>query len=166
MDAGTVADVFVISALVRVLESPPAADVVDEDGLEVGLPGLDVLNQLLQPVPSADIEAALAFVGVRSDDADAASGGVLADFVGLVLGRVLLMLCGHADIFRRQKLRGLFCLRVLLVVLHSGRPFESHTRSERYSSIRTASWLKAGLGMTHTWLNRARGRRTLATIWA
>ena len=35
-DAGALADVFVIGALVRILKPAPAADVVDEDGREIG----------------------------------------------------------------------------------------------------------------------------------
>ena len=37
VDAGPLADVLVVGALVGVLEAAPAADVVDEDGVEVGL---------------------------------------------------------------------------------------------------------------------------------
>lgn len=103
LNASAVAEVLVIRTLVRVLESPPAADVVDEDDFEIRLPGFNVSNKLLQAASTSDIQAALAFVGVRSNDSDAAPGGVLADFVGLVLGRVLLVFRGHADILRRAK---------------------------------------------------------------
>jgi hypothetical protein len=72
LDAGAAADVLVIGALVGVLEPAPAADVVDQDDLEVGLAGLDVLDQLLQGDAAVDAQAALAFVGVGADDLDAA----------------------------------------------------------------------------------------------
>src|SRR5262249_10232253 len=40
-DAGTLADIFVVTALVGVLETAPTAHVVSKDALERGLPRLD-----------------------------------------------------------------------------------------------------------------------------
>jgi hypothetical protein len=42
LDAGAAADVLVVRALVGILKSPPAADVVDQDDLEVGTAVLNV----------------------------------------------------------------------------------------------------------------------------
>jgi len=54
-DIGTAADVLVIGALVGVLEAPPAADVIDQDGFEVGSARLDIVDQLLERVPALDL---------------------------------------------------------------------------------------------------------------
>jgi hypothetical protein len=51
-DASALADIFVVSALVRILKPAPAADVVDEDGRKIGHSMLDVFDQLLQPIAS------------------------------------------------------------------------------------------------------------------
>jgi hypothetical protein len=100
LDSGAAADVLVVGALVGILKPAPAADVVDQDDLEVGLAGLDVLDQLLQRLPAIDAQAALAFVGVGADDLDVAPGGVLADLVALVLRRVLLVLGRHPHVLK------------------------------------------------------------------
>ena len=97
-DAGALADVLVVGALVGILESAPAADVVDEDGREIGFPALHVLDQPLQGVAAIESQAALALVRIGADDLEAAPLGVLADGVGLVLGGVFLMLRRHADV--------------------------------------------------------------------
>ncbi len=101
------ADVFVVGALVGVLEPAPAADVVDQDDLEVGVACLDVVDQLLQRAPPIDAQAALAVVGIGADDLDAAPGRVLADHVGLVLRRILLVLGRHPHVFGGPKCRWL-----------------------------------------------------------
>jgi hypothetical protein len=100
LNPGAAADVLVVRAFVGVLESAPAADVVDEDDLEIGLARLHVGDQLLERLPAVDAQPALALVGVGADDLDVAPGGVLADLVALVLRRVLLVLGGHAHVLR------------------------------------------------------------------
>jgi hypothetical protein len=60
LDAGAAADVLVIGALIGVLESPPAADVVDQDDLKIGFARLDITDQLLQRDASIDAQPALA----------------------------------------------------------------------------------------------------------
>jgi len=112
LDAGAAADVLVVGALVGVLETPPAADVVDQDDLEVRLARLDLLDQPLQGQSSIDAQTALALVGIGPDDLDATSGGVLSNLVALILGRVLLMLGGHAHILSGAKEGCLDCVRV------------------------------------------------------
>jgi hypothetical protein len=57
---------------------------------------------LLQRLAPVDAQAALALVGVGADDLDAAPSGVLADLVGLVLGRVLLVLGRHPHVLTRH----------------------------------------------------------------
>jgi NADPH:quinone reductase-like Zn-dependent oxidoreductase len=99
-DAGALADVLVVGALVRVLESAPAADVVDQDGGEVGIAALDVIDQRLERIATVQAEPALALIGVGANDREAASIGIPADGIGLVLGRVLLMLGRHSHILR------------------------------------------------------------------
>ena len=81
LNPGAATDVFVIGALVGVLEPAPAADVVDEDDLEVSLARLHISDQLLESLPAIDAQTALALVGVGADDLDVAPGGVLADLV-------------------------------------------------------------------------------------
>ena len=61
-DAGALADVLVVGALVGVLEAAPAADVIDQHHLEVGAAALDVgdrplqLVEALQPVLPSSAE--------------------------------------------------------------------------------------------------------------
>ncbi|MNS66354.1 hypothetical protein D3C72_995640 [compost metagenome] len=104
-DAGLAAQVLVVGAFIGVLEPPPATDVVDEDGLEVGPPGLDIGQQPLERVPAFDLQAALALVGVGLDDLEATPRRVSRYDVRLVLGGVLLMLGRHADVLRRAHRR-------------------------------------------------------------
>lgn len=99
-----------MGALVRVLESSPAADVIDKDQLEIDVLRLHVGEQPLQPLAPADIEPAFALVGVGSDYLDIVSRGVVQNLVGLVLGRILLMLCRHAHILRRAAPKRQFVL--------------------------------------------------------
>ena len=47
-DAGSGTFMLVIGAFVGILKSAPAADVIDEDCLEVGLAGLDLGHRVLQ----------------------------------------------------------------------------------------------------------------------
>ncbi|MNE64665.1 hypothetical protein D3C80_1600870 [compost metagenome] len=104
-DAGLAAQVLVVGAFIGVLETPPAADVVDEDGLEVGPPGLDIGQQPLERVPALDLQAALALVGVGLDDLEATACGVGRYDVRLVLGGVFLVLGRHTDVLRRAHRR-------------------------------------------------------------
>ncbi len=99
-DAGALADVFVIGAFVGVLEPTPAADVVDQDDLEIGAAPLDVGDEPRQRIAALEPQPALALIGIGADDRDAVIGGVAADGVALVLGRILLMLGRHAHVLR------------------------------------------------------------------
>ena len=103
VDVLALADVLVIRRFVRVLEPPPATDVVDQDQVEVGVAGFDIGDQALQRGAAVDGQTAFALVGVGSDDLDVAPLGVLANLVGLVVRGVLLMLGGHAHVLRSAK---------------------------------------------------------------
>jgi hypothetical protein len=106
-DACPPADVFVIGALVGVLEATPTADVVNQDGVEFRLSALNIPDQPLQRIATFQSQAALAFVGIGPDDLDAALGRIAPDRHRLVFGGVLLVLRGHADILgRRQRACG------------------------------------------------------------
>src|SRR5690606_16597699 len=98
IDPGALADLLVIPALVGILEPAPAADVVNEDDGKVGRAALHVVDQPLKGVPAVEPQPAAALVGVGANDLHAAPFGVLADGVGLVLGRVLLVLRRHPDV--------------------------------------------------------------------
>jgi hypothetical protein len=62
------ADELVVGALVGVLEPAPTADVLDEDGLEVGRSADDVGQQLLQAPAARGRQAADAGVDIGPDD--------------------------------------------------------------------------------------------------
>ena len=84
--------------LVGILETTPAAHVVDQDQFEVGVFGKHIRDQVLQPLAAADVEPALSLICISPDDLDIVVLGVIADPVRLVLRRVLLMLGRHAHI--------------------------------------------------------------------
>src|SRR5262249_6606239 len=129
LDAGALAQVLVVGALVGVLEAAPAADVVDQDGPVVGATGLHVVDHLPQRVAAGDAEAALALVGVGADDLEAAAPGVVADDVLLVDGGVLLVLGGHPAVLGRPGGGGRCC----------GRAHGSHGSGETCRGSR-ATW--------------------------
>lgn len=54
--------------LIRVLEAAPPADVVNQNAAEVGLPGLDVPDQCLDPVTAIEAKTAFALVGIGPYD--------------------------------------------------------------------------------------------------
>lgn len=99
------ADVFVIGAFVRILETAPAADIIDEDHVEVGCASFHIRDETLQGRPSTDGEPSLAVVCIGANDLDATLFGIFADLVGLVVRRTLLMLGRHAHILRRAEIR-------------------------------------------------------------
>ncbi|KRH79071.1 hypothetical protein FERRO_01320 [Ferrovum sp. JA12] len=106
-DALAFADVFVIGRFVRVLKPAPAADVVDQDQVEIGVARFDIGNQLLQGGAATDGQAAFAVVGIGAHDLDAPLVGVLTDLVGLVESGVLLVFGGHAHVLGGAKGSGL-----------------------------------------------------------
>lgn len=74
LDAGAPADVFVIGALVSVLESSPAADVINQNYLGIRFSRLDILEQLLQGLASIESQTALASIGIGTNNLDPAVG--------------------------------------------------------------------------------------------
>ena len=108
-DARALADIFVVGALVGILEPAPAADIVDKDGRKICPAGLNIADQALELIPAADIKPALARIFVGADDLDAAPRRILADYFGLVLGRVFLPVGRHPDVFGRANERGGLC---------------------------------------------------------
>jgi hypothetical protein len=52
-NADALTEIFVVCALVRILKPAPAADVVDKNGLEVGLASFDIPDELLKSVPAS-----------------------------------------------------------------------------------------------------------------
>src|ERR1019366_8321788 len=67
-DAGFLARVLVESALIGILEPPPAADVVDQDRREVGVPGPHDIEDLFERVAALDAQAALPGIRECADD--------------------------------------------------------------------------------------------------
>lgn len=124
VNAFALEEVFVIGCFVRVLKPSPAADVVHQDHLEVGGAIFDIPEQFLEGQTAADPQAAFAIVGVGVNYFNAVNTGVLADFVRLVFGGVLLVLRGHSDVFGSANAFGRFRLFFCdLIVLHSTRSF-------------------------------------------
>jgi hypothetical protein len=94
-----------VCALVGVLETAPSANVINEDGAEVGLTSLDVPDQRLDPVPAIEAKAAFPRVGVGPYDFQALLLGIFTDRTRLVLGRIALMLRRHPDVLSRPLCR-------------------------------------------------------------
>src|SRR5690606_22983440 len=59
---GASADIFVVSALVGVLEPAPPADIIDQHQCEIGRAGLNILDQLPERIAALDLEPALASI--------------------------------------------------------------------------------------------------------
>jgi hypothetical protein len=67
-DAGGFEDVLVIGALVHILATSPAADIVDQQGSEIGPLRLDIGHEPVQALPAGDVQAASPMVRVNPDD--------------------------------------------------------------------------------------------------
>jgi len=97
-DSSPAAEVFIIGALIGILNSAPPADVVQKDGGENDLPALDIPNHLRQSVAVLDINATLAPVRILFDDLHPMAFGILPDDVHLVAGQVRRMRgCSHVS---------------------------------------------------------------------
>ncbi len=57
-NVGSFADVLVIGTFIHILESPPSTHVVYQDIGVIGASGLDIANQVAQPVPAFNIQTA------------------------------------------------------------------------------------------------------------
>ena len=98
LDVGAAAGELVGRALVGVLKPSPPAHVINKDGSEISLAPPDVVQQLPEPVPVVQMQAALGVIGIGAHNLQIVLGGVAADDRDLVLGRVLLVFRRHADI--------------------------------------------------------------------
>ncbi len=96
--AGPFTDELVVGTFVDVLKASPAADVVDEDAIELSAPALDILQKPLQPVPPCEAQSAPAHVRVGGHQLDAPACRVGGDRSGLVLDRISLVIGGHSKI--------------------------------------------------------------------
>ena len=103
LDAFAHALLFEVRGLVRVLKSSPSADVVDQDGLELGMPVRHIGDELLHAGAPDDLEAALSGVDVGLNNFHAVRIGIALDRDELVLGRILLVLGGHAHVGRHGR---------------------------------------------------------------
>lgn len=83
-------------------KSPPAADVVDQYGLKTGGRELHIVGKGLQGAATFQVEAALARIFIGPDDAHAMRLCIVGNGRGLALGRVALVLGGHAHILGNQ----------------------------------------------------------------
>ena len=112
------ADVFVIGALIGILEASPATDIIYKDGGEVDFSVLNILNHLCQRIAPFNVQAAFALVRIYFDDFQTPAFGVFKNNIHLVTRGILLMLRGHPHI------RGSAVLQILFVILvHTQRHF-------------------------------------------
>jgi len=100
-DAGTLAYVLVIPALVDILKPSPTTYVIDQNGRKIRAPRLNVVEQLLERSAPADTEATFSLVGVSANNlyAFACSVGMIGG--GLESRRVFLMSSRFAKILSR-----------------------------------------------------------------
>ena len=99
------ADVLKIGALVGVLETSPATDVICENALENGIPGFHLPDHALQALALLNAEPAFTFIREYPDDFHPPPCSKFLDAIELVLGRVLLVLCRHAHVGRNRHQR-------------------------------------------------------------
>ena len=85
-------------AFVAVLETAPAAYVIDKDAVKIGLAEHDVTQQRLQRRPTIQQKPAFAVVLVGPQDRDVLASRVGRDRVYLVCGRINLPVSGHPNV--------------------------------------------------------------------
>jgi hypothetical protein len=100
LDAGLLADEFVVRALVGVLKASPSAHVVNQDVTVIGSPRLHVLEQLNQSGSVLQTKPALSGVTVRLDDRYLVQLRVGRDHGRLVLEGIALVVGGHPHVLR------------------------------------------------------------------
>ena len=123
VDPGAPAYIFVIGALVCVLEAAPTADVVDKDDVEICVSRSYGLDQLFQCVPAFDPQPALSFIGVGADDLHAAPCGIGLDCRRLGFSGIALVIGRHAHVLGRpNKGRAIACFVWELGIHHRARP--------------------------------------------
>ena len=77
---------FVIRTFIRVLESSPTANVIDQDGLKCGSSGLHIVHESLQSVAPVNFQPATTGIFENPHDFKAALLGVSPDRVELIFG--------------------------------------------------------------------------------
>jgi hypothetical protein len=92
------ADVLVIGAFISILESSPAADVVDQNRLKVGCAGFHFQHERLQSITTIHSQTATAGILKNARDCKAALFGISADRLELIFGRVFLQVCRHPNV--------------------------------------------------------------------
>ncbi len=105
-DTSLAASVLVVGTFIGILKSPPSTDVINQDRVEPRVTALDIGKKLCECVPPLDPQATLSSVRVCLDDFHVVQLCVTPDGIGLVLGRVILMLCGHPNVFGGPDLPG------------------------------------------------------------
>jgi hypothetical protein len=95
-------DIFAIGALVHILKASPPANVVDKRSRKVRLLVFHVRHQLVETLPTRDIQAAPTVIRVRLNDIHTVRVGILTDHLSLVFRGILLVLGGHAHVLRAQ----------------------------------------------------------------
>ena len=85
-DARPLANIFVISAFIRIQEPAPAAYVVDQNDAEVCGSGLSISKQSLQFFAAGERQPTLALIFVGGHDLHAVFRRVASDHFGLVFG--------------------------------------------------------------------------------
>lgn len=109
-DAGLAASVLETGALVGSVETPPAAGIEEEGGVEVAGAALDIAEHLPESGWNVDPQAAAALVAIDPDQLHAAVARVSNDGFELFAQRVRLELRRGAEIAghgtpRRQQFR-------------------------------------------------------------
>src|SRR5580704_17554863 len=106
------ADVLVVGGLVRILETSPATDVVDEDDLEIDVAALDIIDEPYQRLTSVDDQATPVFVAIGSDDYHPVRSGVGAVHNALVVRGVFLFVGGAALVWGGEDELACLCRRL------------------------------------------------------
>ena len=78
-------------ALIRVLKSPPAADVINEDKFKIGAAVLHIVDKSAERVAPIDAEAALTRITISPYNREIVFGGEQFDSVGLIFRRIDLV---------------------------------------------------------------------------
>src|SRR6185503_7197524 len=89
---------------------------IDNHHTEIRHPGLDDLEQVLQPPSALDGDPGLPSIEEGANNAEIVSGSVKGNGCGLIGDRVLLMVGAHAHVFRGTKAHG----RIRLLLPGSG----------------------------------------------
>ena len=123
-DPGARADMLVIRPFISILKPAPAADIIDQNGLEIRLAGSDLGHQVLQRLAAVQPQPGPTRVLEHTQDLQAPGGGVIPNDVELVLGGVLLMIGRHPHIGDGRHIR----FRRLVALVGMGHPSTSHMR--------------------------------------